>query len=111
MQKSERSNDQDLRTVFVQLADALDERGDVIETMDLLVHPAVRFTAAVEAGNVLAYAGGNSHVGTTGERTSSTPNERAFAARSGQWRSDRASQRRCCIPAWRVRRRGLRDAK
>jgi hypothetical protein len=59
-----------LSAVFARLADALDPRHDVIDTMDLLVDAAVRFTPAVEAGIVLADVDGTLHVvGSTSERT------------------------------------------
>jgi hypothetical protein len=62
---------EELSTVFARLADALDPRHDVIDTMDLLVQAAVRHTAAVEAGIVLADMEGTLHVvGSTSERTS-----------------------------------------
>jgi len=60
-----------LPAVLSQLADALDPVHDVIDTMDLLVHSAVRFTNAAEAGVVLADAEGVLHmVASTSERTS-----------------------------------------
>ena len=61
----------ELSTVFARLADSLDPRHDVIDTMDLLVHSAVTFTSAVECGIVLADGAGVLHVvGSTSERTS-----------------------------------------
>ncbi|WP_431072327.1 GAF and ANTAR domain-containing protein [Microbacterium phyllosphaerae] len=61
----------DLTTVFRRLADALDPDYDVIDTMDLLVESATSFTPAVDAGIVLADAGGRLHVlGSTSERAS-----------------------------------------
>ncbi len=60
----------DLVAAFTRLAGSLDARHDVIDTMDALVHAAVDQTAAVEAGIVLADAGGVLHVvGSTSERT------------------------------------------
>jgi hypothetical protein len=60
-----------LSAVFARLADSLDPRYDVIDTMDLLVETAVRFTAAVEAGIVLADPDGVLHVvASTSERAS-----------------------------------------
>jgi GAF domain-containing protein len=57
--------------VFVRLADALDPRLDVIDSMDLLVQSAAKYTAAVDAGIVLADADRVLHViGSTSERTS-----------------------------------------
>jgi GAF domain-containing protein len=70
MAQRSRPSDEDLQAVFARLADALDPHLDVIDTMDLLVHAAVRFTTAVEAGIVLADAGGVLHVvASTSERT------------------------------------------
>lgn len=61
----------ELTAIFARLADSLDPRNDVIDTMDLLVESAVRFTAAVEAGIILADPGGGLHiVGSTSERAS-----------------------------------------
>ncbi|MEV7608828.1 GAF and ANTAR domain-containing protein [Microbacterium sp. NPDC089320] len=61
----------DLTAVFRSLADALDPVHDVIDTMDLLVEAATRFTPAVEAGIVLADDQGRLHVlGSTSERAS-----------------------------------------
>nr|WP_201469937.1 GAF and ANTAR domain-containing protein [Microbacterium hydrocarbonoxydans] len=61
----------DLTAVFRRLADALDPDYDVIDTMDLLVDAATRFTPAVDAGIVLADAEGRLHVlGSTSERAS-----------------------------------------
>jgi GAF domain-containing protein len=61
----------ELSAVFARLADSLDPRYDVIDTMDLLVEAAVRFTSAVEAGIVLADEAGMLHVvASTSERTS-----------------------------------------
>lgn len=61
----------DLTAVFRRLADALDPDYDVIDTVDLLVEAATRFTPAVDAGIVLADAGGQLHVlGSTSERAS-----------------------------------------
>ena len=57
--------------MFARLADSLDPRHDVIDTMDLLVHSAVNFTSAIECGVVLADAEGVLHVvASTSERTS-----------------------------------------
>jgi hypothetical protein len=62
--------DLSLPAVFARLADALDPHLDVIDTMDLLVHAAVKFTSAVEAGTVLADPRGVLHVvASTSERT------------------------------------------
>jgi GAF domain-containing protein len=59
-----------LPAVFARLADVLDPRLDVIDTMDLVVQAAVKFTSAVEAGIVLADPGGVLHVvASTSERT------------------------------------------
>lgn len=61
----------ELSGVFARLADALDPRYDVIDTMDLLVETATHFTPAAEAGVVLVGPGGRLHVvGSTSERTS-----------------------------------------
>jgi hypothetical protein len=60
-----------LSAVFARLADSLDPRHDVIDTMDLLVDAAVGFTPAVEAGIVLADADGTLHImASTSERSS-----------------------------------------
>jgi GAF domain-containing protein len=62
---------EELSAVFAQLADSLDPRHDVIDTMDLLVQSAVNFTSAVECGIVLADGDGVLHVvASTSERTS-----------------------------------------
>lgn len=62
--------DGQLPRVFARLADALDARHDVIDTLDLLVQAVVRYTAAVEAGIVLADADGVLHVvASSSERT------------------------------------------
>jgi GAF domain-containing protein len=62
---------EELSTVFARLADSLDPRHDVIDTMDLLVHSAVNFTSAIECGIVLADGEGVLHVvASTSERTS-----------------------------------------
>lgn len=62
---------EELSTVFARLADSLDPRHDVIDTMDLLVQSAVNFTSAVECGIVLADGDGVLHVvASTSERTS-----------------------------------------
>jgi hypothetical protein len=59
-----------LPAVLARLADALDPHLDVIDTLDVLVQAAVRFTAAVGAGIVLADTGGLLHVvASTSERT------------------------------------------
>lgn len=61
----------ELPAVFARLADALDPSYDVIDTMDLLVEAATRYTSAVEAGIVLADPEGVLHVvGSTSERAS-----------------------------------------
>src|SRR6478609_6365034 len=61
----------ELRTVFARLADALDPRPDLIDTVDLLVNAAITFTSAVQCGVVLADGKGVLHlVGSTGEDTS-----------------------------------------
>lgn len=63
--------DDDLTAVFTRLADALDPAYDVIDTMDLLVDAATRFTPAVDAGLLLADSDGRLHVvGSTSERAS-----------------------------------------
>jgi GAF domain-containing protein len=60
----------ELSAVFARLADSLDPRHDVIDTMDLLVQSAVNFTSAVECGIVLADGDGVLHVvASTSERT------------------------------------------
>ncbi|WP_176697092.1 GAF and ANTAR domain-containing protein [Microbacterium sp. 3J1] len=59
-----------LPRVFARLADALDPQYDVVDTMDHLVEAATTFTAATEAGLVLADESGMLHVvGSTSERT------------------------------------------
>ncbi|CAH0180240.1 ANTAR domain-containing protein [Microbacterium foliorum] len=61
----------DLTAVLRRLADALDPDYDVVDTMDLLVDTATRFTPAVDAGIVLADGEGRLHVlGSTSERAS-----------------------------------------
>lgn len=61
----------DLTAVLRRLADALDPDYDVVDTMDLLVDAATRFTPAVDAGIVLADGEGRLHVlGSTSERAS-----------------------------------------
>jgi GAF domain-containing protein len=93
MDESGRSTDDDLRAVFVQLADALDPSRDVIDTMDLLVQSAVRFTAAVEAGIVLADADGALHVvGSTSERTSDVEEAQLGTHEGPCWESFRTAR-------------------
>lgn len=61
----------ELTAIFTRLADALDPSYDVVDTMDLVVDTATRFTPAVDAGIVLADAKETLHVvGSTSERAS-----------------------------------------
>jgi len=79
--------------VFVQLADVLDPRHDVLDTMDLLVHSAVRFTAAVDAGIVLADADAVLHmIASTSERTSDVEEIQLEAQQGPCWDSYRSGQ-------------------
>ncbi|MCM6764121.1 GAF and ANTAR domain-containing protein [Rathayibacter sp. ZW T2_19] len=65
-----------LADVFVALADALRPEHDVIDTLDTLVQAATRFTAAVDAGIVLADADGALHVmASTSERAAELEEE------------------------------------
>ncbi|WP_309102782.1 GAF and ANTAR domain-containing protein [Microbacterium sp.] len=60
-----------LPRIFARLADALDPRYDVIDTMDFLVEAATHHTAATDAGLVLADVESNLHVvASTSERAS-----------------------------------------
>jgi len=79
--------------VFVQLADVLDPRHDVLDTMDLLVHSAVRFTAAVDAGIVLADADAVLHmIASTSERTSDVEEIQLETQQGPCWDSYRSGQ-------------------
>lgn len=61
----------DLPAVFGHMAEALEPRYDLIDTMDLIVQSAGAFTAAVDAGIVLADSAGVLHLlASTSERTS-----------------------------------------
>jgi GAF domain-containing protein len=65
-----------LADVFVTLADSLRPERDVIDTMDVLVQAATVFTAADDAGIVLADAGGALHVlASTSERAADVEEE------------------------------------
>ncbi|MBO0985228.1 GAF and ANTAR domain-containing protein [Rathayibacter sp. SD072] len=65
-----------LADVFVALADALRPEHDVIDTLDTLVQAATRFTAAADAGIVLADADGVLHVmASTSERAAELEEE------------------------------------
>lgn len=69
-----------LADVFVALADALRPEHDVIDTMDTLVDAATRFTAAVDAGIVLADGEGALHVmASTSERAAEIEEEQLGA--------------------------------
>jgi len=79
--------------VFVQLAYVLDPRHDMLDTMDLLVHSAVRFTAAVDAGIVLADADAVLHmIASTSERTSDVEEIQLEAQQGPGWDSYRSGQ-------------------
>ena len=61
--------EKDLLEVFVLLADELGAGRDLVDTLDLLVESSTRYTAAIEAGIMLADAHGGLHVvATTSER-------------------------------------------
>jgi len=63
------NREKDLLDVFVLLADSLRTGHDIIDTMDILVQSSTTFTSAVEAGLMLADAGGTLHVvASTSER-------------------------------------------
>lgn len=65
-----------LAEVFVSLAQSLEPDHDVIDTMDVLVQAATRFTSAVDAGIVLADENGTLHVlASTSERASDVEEE------------------------------------
>ncbi|POH66058.1 MULTISPECIES: GAF and ANTAR domain-containing protein [Cryobacterium] len=61
----------DLADVFVLLADSLSAGRDVVDTMDILVQASTEFTAATDAGILLADSGGVLHImASSNERTS-----------------------------------------
>jgi GAF domain-containing protein len=63
--------DVELADVFVLLADSLRAGHDVVDTMDILVQASTRFTAATDAGILLADTAGVLHViASSNERTS-----------------------------------------
>lgn len=62
--------DVDLANIFVLLGDSLSAGRDIVDTMDILVQSSTRFTAATEAGILLADSAGVLHVtASTNERT------------------------------------------
>ncbi|TDX79049.1 GAF domain-containing protein [Rathayibacter sp. PhB151] len=65
-----------LAEVFVALARSLEPDHDVIDTMDVLVQAATRFTSTVDAGIVLADENGTLHVlASTSERAADVEEE------------------------------------
>lgn len=71
---------QTLADVFVTLADSLREGYDIVDTMDVLVHATTTFTAASEAGIVLADKAGTLHVvASTSERATDVEEEQLGA--------------------------------
>lgn len=69
-----------LADVFVALADSLREGHDIVDTMDVLVQATTTFTAASEAGIVLADSKGILHVvASTSERATDVEEEQLGA--------------------------------
>jgi transcriptional regulator with GAF, ATPase, and Fis domain len=78
MERSDRQ--QGLADVFVVLADSLQKDYEIVDTMDVLVEASTRFTAASEAGIVLADNEGVLHiVASTSERATDVEEEQLGA--------------------------------
>lgn len=97
---SDSHSQSDLTAVFRRLADALGPDYDVIDTMDLLVQAATRFTPAVEARIVVTDVDGTLHVlGSTSERAMSKRRNSAPIRARASTASDREEwwrQTICC---------------